>query len=269
MGKVILSSKRQSKRGGKKAARRTETAQGGAIEAPDERVQGPSTGRRSYDPPASSPAPAPAPRSASHSTTPRRGVRRYLSPDAGRNWNPDDPLTTEGRLGKFNPEDWHPPAKNTHDHFDHVKGIIWPPEVTQEVASIINSKNWPVKSVDQFIRIAVVELLQVFRRLDPRPNHHMAHIELLSHTARHIDLVLGYEDAFGLMRSQVSRLVGRNLMNEARKMAHKMIGIAKKIEVSELRAKYVGELRREFGSLLKGRPISLGKQRKARKVEDE
>lgn len=177
-------------------------------------------------------------------------VRSYLKPGQGKYFDPSSPDTAEGRLSRYNPEDWYAPSKNEHDHGERLI-VEFPHAVLDELTNYVNSGKFPLgRSVKQAVRVAVLEFLFVLRKLEPIPNSHMALIETMTFLNANSAITSQYEEQFTTGRANIYRLSAMGAVNEARKLVHDLIALAKKIPAKDLRAKYMQDLRREFRGLL-------------------
>jgi hypothetical protein len=198
-------------------------------------------------------------------TRPPSRIRRYVPADKGRNWNDDSPDTPEGRLAKFNPEDWHAPAKDDNGHTDRLM-VDFHPAIIDELSAHCNSGNFPLgRSVKQAVRVAVFEFLQILRKLQPLPDSHMVLIEQATLLNSHAQVAFGYEEQFAVGRKNANKYIAMGAKNQARKLVHDLITVAKKIPVRELRDKYRTELEYEFRSLLKTSNVAKTNVKKNRR----
>lgn len=177
-------------------------------------------------------------------------LRKYLQPGEGREYDPDSPDTPEGRLSQFNLEDWHAPARDERGFHDPIT-VEFPPSVLEELATHANSGKFPLKkSVKQLIRVLVHEGLHILRRLDPMPDSHMNIIDLGNYLNAAAEITYGYDSVFTEGRHKAHKLKAIGAVNEARKLVHDLIVLAKRIPAEELRDKYKRSLEIEFKTLL-------------------
>jgi hypothetical protein len=121
-----------------------------------------------------------------------------------------------------------------------------------EISLFTNSGDFPLKkSAKQFIRVAVQEFLHVIRRLNPMPGSHQAMIDIGNFLNATAEITYGYESTFEHGRTRIEQLRGIGAENEARKLVHDLMVLAKKIPVSELSAKYYHRLEVEYRQFLK------------------
>lgn len=200
-------------------------------------------------------------KSRSRSSPVRTRVREYLTDSQGRGWNPQSPSTPEGRLSKFNDEDWFVPTKDEAGHPSHVPSFDVHPAVVEEIMAHVESGNFPLRSMRHFWLVAGIELLRVLHKLHPLKNSHISIIDAALSLNKHAEITASYERVFSEGRNRVEKLVGIGAENEARKLAQQLIVIAKRIPAVELRDRYAGDMEHDFRELLGSGGKSLSARR--------
>lgn len=175
--------------------------------------------------------------------------RKYLKPGKGREWDEDSPYTPEGRLTKWNLEDWFAPSRDEKGHEERLT-IGFPPAVIEELSMYAVNIPELRNSIKQAVRVAVLEFIRTLKFIQPNKKSDMSRIDAavkLNHAA---EVLAGYEDTFAAGRQNVHLLLLTGMKNEARKLAHNLVTIAKGIPSKEGRVKYQRSIEREFKKLL-------------------
>jgi hypothetical protein len=193
-------------------------------------------------------------RASERATEKIQGIRTYLPPGEGREWDPSSPNTVEGRLGKYNPQDFYAPTKDEHGNTIRIT-VELHPGLVEELAAIVRSRHFPFRdSIRQALNVAAQELVWILRRLNPQPNSNAAVMESAALVNYHYETMLHYETVYIRGRQNVQDLMAKGAMNSARKAAMELIASARRIPPRDFRERFLKQLEAEFGGLLrKGR----------------
>lgn len=182
-------------------------------------------------------------------STPGR-FRKYLTDKQGRQWDTNSPDTPEGRLTQFSTDDWFAPSADEKGHVERVT-VDFPTTIVSEMS--FYSRNIPElkKNVQQFVRVACLELLEVLHKMVPRKDSDMNRIEAQTTVNAKAAILAGYEETFNNAKKEIYKLTGMRAFNEARKLVHDTMRWAQAIPASELRERYLSAITGEFRGLIK------------------
>lgn len=234
-------------------------------------------------------------------------IRQYLPPDdPNSEWNQRSPETPEGRLSGLKESDWSVPqgdepylrdddgsrsgsrsgngegqqydkryrAEDFHvatiNSYDHQVTISVPMtrEMLVRVQTILRSKRLPFSSRENFVNVAVFELIQICNRLEPLPDSHIAVLESMNDLNHNFKVMVDYDYTIRQSCRVIHDLVEQRLKNNARIMVHDLLRDIQRIKSREVREKHRKRVVEEFGSLIgeakpvSGRPVRTNKKRR-------
>lgn len=220
-------------------------------------------------------------------------LRQYLDASNGRDFDPTNPATIEGRLldpnsacwfvpesadavrgrrqrkgrrvsdinagdvGRYRMSDWSVRAKDDRGHGTSIR-VSMPDQMADELNAIVNAKVFPPRDVEALARTFIYEGILHVRALARQdgltiPHSHFAHLEAIAVGHRHVLAVLQYDDMLVDYCNSVRDLLGRGAKNKARAAILDMLEIVKKLDSTELRERWNYRIRVDFAHILKGR----------------
>lgn len=229
-------------------------------------------------------------------------LRKYLKPGEGREFNPEDRTTTEGRLinpsspswhvpdgreswlsttkrptrsvgnlrrkdvGPFRAEDFATKASNDRDHSRTLE-IPMPEQVINELQAIVDADVFPSRNVKALARTLIVEGVLTLHEIARHhglmiPKSHLQLIDQICRINRNLQQTLGYDDAIEQSCDLIRTHRRCGYRNKARAALHELLATVKTIEIEEVRTRWERDLRAEFRDLMRGRPAARVHARK-------
>lgn len=214
-------------------------------------------------------------------------IRTYLKEDEGRDWDVESPATVEGRLSDTSHDDWYVPdpiqlkgqskylasdfevkTEDKHGHDDRT-WVRLAKQLLNEIRAIVDSKKFPIKNEQHFLRIAAFELVLVLRKLEPQERNHVAILKGINALNKDTEVVLSYDTMIAESRERIHRLLAAKFNNRARVAVHKLLTWIGQIQSTELRRTYEREIKSEFRGIMKGVPVEVKVEKRRRRVDYE
>lgn len=224
-------------------------------------------------------------------------LRTYLDQDNGRDFNPSDPATSEGRMvdsdnpmwympdgdephmrrrrsgikareirsadqvGRFHRSDFSVRASDERGHHKSLQ-VSMPEQMRNELVAICDSKVFPARNAEALARSLIYDGIMILHQIARQdglviPNSHPQHLEALAVLNRDMQATIAYDERLEQACEQVRVLRDGGYRNTARSKVHEVLGVVRKIPNSEVRTRWIVRIEEEFGRLMRGRPAKI------------